>query len=176
MKFKLITPSHLEQHLALWGINLPTVFWLCDIKMRFYCRFFSRLMCFFSFFKPWFIPKDENFCVYSLNSLREFTDASASRERNHVWFNYVRRVNEKLSRWDLFQDSSRLCGKCKQLQQLLLVPLPRRFQCLCFGRQAELFIECPAMPTVAHLLRLLFILRSYASPATQNHLISCKFI
>lgn len=50
MKFKLITPSHLEQHLALWGINLQTVFLLCDIKMRFYCRFFSRLMCFFSFF------------------------------------------------------------------------------------------------------------------------------
>lgn len=95
MKFKLITPSHLEQHLALWGINLQTVFWLCDIKMRFYCRFFSSNVFLFIFQAV--IHSEMKTFVFTVSTVFVGNSQMLQRrleERNHVWFNYVQRVNE----------------------------------------------------------------------------------
>lgn len=97
MKFKLITPSHLEQHLALWGINLQTVFWLCDIKMRFYCRFFSSNVFLFIFQAV--IHSETKTFVFTVSTV--FVGNSQMLqprlgERNHVWFNYIQRVNVEI--------------------------------------------------------------------------------
>lgn len=95
MKFKLITPSHLEQHLALWGINLQTVFWLCDIKMRFYCRFFSSNVFLFIFQAV--IHTEMKTFVFTVSTVFGGNSQMLQPrlgERNHVWFNYVQPVNE----------------------------------------------------------------------------------